>query len=82
MSEQSDIELSRKLKELDDAARVVTNGLNWLADVEVKVAYIQPISEFIGFLNGVKGNIEQQRKALDSVMPKTEAKPIETEVLA
>lgn len=68
MSEQSDIELNRKIKELDDLNRVLTNGLNWLSDVEIKVAYIQPVNEFIGFLQGFKGNIEQQRKALAPIV--------------
>ena len=74
MSEQSATEISRKIKEQDDLIRVLSNGLNWLADVEIKVAYIQPVGEFIGFLNGLKANIEQQRAALQAVAPKEEAK--------
>lgn len=72
MSEQSNDQLSKQLKELDELMRVVTNGLNWLSDVEVKVAYIQPIAEFVSFLNGFKGNVEAQRKALQAAMPKVE----------
>jgi len=68
MSEQSDIELNRKIKELDELMRVVTNGLNWLSELDVKIAYIQPISEFVGFLQGFKGNVEQQRKALAPIV--------------
>lgn len=74
MSEQSNIELTRKLKELEELNRVLTNGLNWLADVEIKVAYIQPVQEFVGFLTGFKANIEQQRAALQAVTPKEEVK--------
>ena len=77
MSEQSTNQLDKQLKELDELNRVVSNGLNWLSDVEVKVAYIQPIGEFIGFLNGFKGNVEQQRAALAAVTPKVEAKQVE-----
>jgi hypothetical protein len=69
MSEQSTNQLDKQLKELDELNRVVTNGLNWLADVEVKVAYIQPVQEFIDFLTGFKGNVAQQRAALASVAP-------------
>ena len=72
MSTESDTELNRKLKELDELNRVVSNGLNWLSDVEVKVAYIQPVLEFVSFLQGFKGNIEQQRTALQAVAPKVE----------
>lgn len=80
MSQQSDTELSRKLAELENLNRVLTNGINWCSDVEIKVAYIQPVSEFMGFLTGFKQNIEQQRAALAAVTPKTEAKPVDSEV--
>ena len=91
MSEQSANQLDKQLKELEELNRVVTNGLNWLSDVEIKVAYIQPIGEFIGFLNGFKGNVENQRKALQAQMPTivnapsvsaVTGKVIEPEVLA
>lgn len=82
MSSQSDVELNRKLKELEELSRVLSNGLNWLSDLEIKVAYIQPVSEFIGFLTGFKSNIEQQRAALQAVTPKTELKVTEAEVVA
>jgi len=74
MSEQSDIQLNKQIKELDELTRVVSNGLNWLSDVEIKVAYIQPINEFISFLNGFKGNVEQQRTALAASIPEKEVK--------
>ena len=81
MSDTSNVtattELQRKLKELEDLTRVLTNGLNWLSDVEIKVAYIQPINEFVSFLTGFKANIEQQQEALKGVMPKVEAKQVE-----
>ena len=77
MSIESDIELSRKVKELEDLNRVLSNGLNWLADTDVKVAYIQPIAEFIGFLNGFKQNINQQQAALAAVAPKV----VETKIV-
>jgi hypothetical protein len=70
MSEQSTDQLSKQLKEIDELNRVVSNGLNWLAELDVKVAHIQPVAEFIGFLNGLKGNIAKQREALVAVMPK------------
>jgi len=87
MSEQSDNELKRKLAELESLNRVLSNGLNWLSDVEIKVAYIQPVSEFIGFLTGFKSNIEQQRAALAAIAPKANQavsteKVIEPEVVA
>lgn len=82
MSDQSTIELNRKLKELEDLSRVLTNGLNWLSDVEIKVAYIQPVSEFVSFLTGFKGNIEQQRAALQAVTPKPDEKKEETLTVA
>jgi hypothetical protein len=72
MSEQSTNQLDKQLKELDELNRVVSNGLNWLAELDVKVAYIQPVSEFIGFLNGFKGNVIKQREALVAVMPKND----------
>ena len=74
MSEQSTNQLDKQLKELDETNRILTNGLNWLSDVEVKVAYIQPISEFIGLVNGIKGNVENQRKALVASIPEKEVK--------
>ena len=80
MSEQSTNQLDKQLKELDELNRVVSNGLNWLSDVEVTVAYIQPVSEFIGFLNGFKGNVIKQREALQAVV-KTELKVVDAETV-
>ena len=82
MSEQSTNQLDKQIKELDELNRVISNGLNWLSDVEVKVAYIQPISEFIGFLNGFKGNVAKQREALVAVMPAVEIKVVDAEIVA
>jgi hypothetical protein len=88
MSEQSADQLTRQHKELTELNRVVTNGLNWLGDIEMKVAHIQPISEFIAFLTGFKANVNQQLAALSSVMPKPDAapvvetKPVEVQVVA
>ena len=85
MSDTSNVaattELNRKLKELEDLTRVLSNGLNWLSDVEIKVAYIQPINEFVSFLTGFKANIEQQRAELAAVTPKPELKVVEAEVV-
>ena len=63
-------ELERKIKELTELSRVVSNGLNWLVDVEIKVAYIAPVNEFVSFLQGFKANISQQCEALKSALPK------------
>ncbi len=63
-------EIERKIKELTEIDRVITNGLNWLSEIDVKVAYMNPVNEFIGFLQGFKGNIAQQRAALESTIPK------------
>lgn len=77
------IELNRKIAELENLHRMLTNGLNWLSDVEIKVAYIQPVSEFVGFLTGFKANIEQQRAALQAVTPKkTESEVVEPAIIA
>lgn len=71
MSEQNATnELNRKIAELDNLNRVLSNGLNLLADIDIKIAHIQPVSEFIGFLQGFKNNIGQQKTALESALPK------------
>ena len=76
---QANAELERKLKEFEQLDRVISNGLNWLNDVEIKVADIVPINEFIGFLNGFKGNIAQQKATIAALLPKVEAGPVLTE---
>lgn len=73
-------ELERKIKEFDELNRVITNGINWLADVEVKVAYIHPINEFMGFLNGFKQNVAAQKAAIVALLPKP-VEPIEPKEL-
>lgn len=63
-SAQAASELERKIKELTELDRVITNGINWISDLEVKVAYIGPVSEFVAFLQGFKANVAQQREVL------------------
>lgn len=69
METAAQIEINRKIKELTELERVVTNGLNWLAEVDVKIAYIHPVSQFVNFLQGFLANVQQQRKAIESVAP-------------
>lgn len=76
-NKEATTELERKIKEFDELNRVVSNGINWIADLEVKVAYIQPINEFLGFLTGFKANIAQQRAAVAGLLPKKEEPKVE-----
>lgn len=81
MSDAANKEIEHKIKELDTLNRIVSNGLNWLSEIDVKVAYIAPVQEFISFLQGFKGNVEQQRAALVAVQPQpVDAKLTPTEL--
>jgi hypothetical protein len=65
-------ELERKIKELDDVTRVLTNGLKLVTNSTIKVSDILPIQEFVGFLAGMQRNIAQQRTTLEAALPKLE----------
>ena len=67
-------QITKQIAELTELDRVVSNGLNWVSDIDVKVAYIKPVSEFVSFLQGFKANVAQQKTALENVLPKQEAK--------
>ena len=40
--------------------------------MEIKGAYCQPVSEILGWLNGIKTSVEQQIKTLEDTLPKVE----------
>lgn len=78
----TELELKRKIEELNQLSRVVGNGIAYLNDQDVKIAYIQPVGEFLAFLTGFRQNVQQQKSALEAMLPKQEeAKTVEAQPL-
>ena len=65
-------EVNRKIAELTDFIRVITNGINIMNDQEIKVPYIKPVGEFMALLEGIKVNASQQKQTLEATIPKVE----------
>lgn len=60
-----------RLNELVNVNRIVTNGINLIADVSIKGAHAGPVAEFLNWLSGFSQSLTTQIKTLEATLPKT-----------
>lgn len=77
---KAEINITARIKELENVNRIVTNALNLINDVEIKGAHAGPVSEILGWLSGFSQSLTSQMKVLSDSLPKEEqVKAVELE---
>lgn len=69
-------QLVKQIADLTNVDRLIGNTLNLIADIEIKGAYAKPVGEIQDWLTAFKSNIQSQKAALESALPKPEEKPV------
>ncbi len=78
MSDQSNVVIETKIKELENVRRLVTNNINLINDSEFKGAYAGPVAEILGWLEGFKTSVNNQIEGFKAALPKVEEAKAET----